>query len=134
MLGQQEWSEIDLVLRQHSARTTDIWDGNDRVAYVMAMTEFLEDANLQELHEYVTHEDTEAAPVGKAPRRQGQFKLFMSHLAVYESFVGEVDDVLTRYGVCSFVAHNSIEPSREWGGCHRCGPLAILLVPARAKA
>src|SRR5262249_42080402 len=71
-------------------------------------------------------------PVGPQPSRQGQFRLFMSHLAIHEEFVGAVGANLGRYGVSSFVAHVSIEPSEEWqnvieSALRSCDAMAVFL-------
>ena len=42
------------------------------------------------------------------------FRLFISHLAERRRFVADVQDKLLALGISSFVAHNDIEPTREW--------------------
>lgn len=112
LLSQQEWGDLDLILRQHGASVTDTWEG-DKYNYVIAMIEREPDDKLHELHQYVTGEVGDV-PTGPQPWRQGQLNLFMSHLATHQRFVGNVGENLSRSGVSSFVAHNSIEPSEEW--------------------
>ncbi|MGW8169485.1 MAG: toll/interleukin-1 receptor domain-containing protein [Sulfurovaceae bacterium] len=45
---------------------------------------------------------------------QGHFKLFISHLAKHKKQASVLQDVLKFYGISAFVAHEDIEPSREW--------------------
>jgi hypothetical protein len=44
----------------------------------------------------------------------GQVRLFLSHAAIHKGFVGEVAEHLGLSGIHGFVAHDSIEPTREW--------------------
>ena len=41
-------------------------------------------------------------------------RAFLSHSALYKGFVHEVAEALKSYGICGFVAHDSIEVTREW--------------------
>lgn len=45
---------------------------------------------------------------------QGYFKLFISHLATYKKTASALQDMLLIYGISGFVAHEDIEPSKEW--------------------
>lgn len=44
----------------------------------------------------------------------GHFRLFISHLAEHKDSAGRLKTALERYGITSFVAHEDIEPTREW--------------------
>lgn len=46
--------------------------------------------------------------------RPGYFKLFISHLATYKEKVGELKKSLLDFGISGFVAHDDIQPSKEW--------------------
>lgn len=46
--------------------------------------------------------------------KTGQFRLFLSHLSSFKKQTSNLQSALTQYGVSSFVAHEDIEPSREW--------------------
>lgn len=131
LLSQQSWSDIDLILRQYALPTTDSWQGNDRYAYVVDMIEHEPDDVLHPLHQYLIGESGDV-PTGAHPWGQGQLKLFMSHLAVHQQFVGEVAWNLSLYGVSCFVAHVSIEPSEEWQSAievalRSCDAMAVFL-------
>jgi hypothetical protein len=70
------------------------------------------EADLRRLHSFLVGES--GTPTVAQPWAQGQVKLFMSHLAVNQEFVGQVGSFVGWDGVSAFVAHTSIEPSREW--------------------
>lgn len=46
--------------------------------------------------------------------KEGYFKLFLSHLSQDKVKVHELKERLKLYGIDAFVAHDDIEPSREW--------------------
>lgn len=45
---------------------------------------------------------------------EGYFKLFLSHLAEHKVKVHQLKDSLRSYGISAFVAHDDIQPSKEW--------------------
>ena len=45
---------------------------------------------------------------------ENYFRLFMSHRATYRRFASELQAQLLAFGISSFVAHEDIEPTREW--------------------
>jgi len=46
--------------------------------------------------------------------RPNYFKLFISHLSTYKDKIHLLKIALEKYGISSFVAHDDIEPTREW--------------------
>jgi hypothetical protein len=46
--------------------------------------------------------------------KPGHFKLFISHLASFKKTIGYLKLELEKYGISSFVAHEDIEPTKEW--------------------
>jgi hypothetical protein len=61
----------------------------------------------------------QSAPGGEAVSSSGLWdddmvRVFLSHSAVHKAFVAEVADRLRVHGLLGFVAHDSIEVSREW--------------------
>ena len=46
--------------------------------------------------------------------KPGYFRLFISHVSANKVQASELKNELQLYGVSSFVAHNDIEPTREW--------------------
>jgi hypothetical protein len=71
---------------------------------------------------------------GSALWAPDSFRLFMSHVAVHKVFVSEVKKWLVRWGIDGFVAHEDIEPGREWEveierGLRTCDALVAFLTP-----
>ncbi len=46
--------------------------------------------------------------------KAGHFKLFVSHLATFKKNIGILKTDLEKYGISSFVAHEDIEPTKQW--------------------
>ncbi len=46
--------------------------------------------------------------------KTGHFKLFISHLSSFKKTIGHLKSDLEKYGISSFVAHEDIEPTKEW--------------------
>lgn len=46
--------------------------------------------------------------------KSGHFKLFVSHLASFKNKIGLLKAELEKYGISSFVAHEDIEPTKQW--------------------
>jgi hypothetical protein len=46
--------------------------------------------------------------------KPGYFKLFVSHLSSFKETVTALKNALENYGISSFVAHEDIEPAKEW--------------------
>lgn len=102
------------------------------------MVKNAEDAQLEELHRYLASESDHSSP-GKSPFRDGQLRIFMSHLAEHRDFVGRAGSRLALYGVEPFVAHDAIEPSLEWqqvieAALTDCDAMAVFLHAASLKA
>lgn len=66
--------------------------------------------------------------------KPGYFRLFLSHLASFKLQTSHLQSVLKKYAISAFVAHEDIEPSREWqqeieAGLHTMDALAAILMP-----
>ncbi|PMN90826.1 toll/interleukin-1 receptor domain-containing protein [Enterovibrio norvegicus] len=46
--------------------------------------------------------------------KAGHFRLFLSHLASFKVQTSRLQSALRRYAISSFVAHEDIEPTKEW--------------------
>jgi len=46
--------------------------------------------------------------------KPGHFKLFISHIASFKKTISLLKHKLEKYGISSFVAHEDIEPTKEW--------------------
>lgn len=46
--------------------------------------------------------------------KEGYFRLFLSHISSFKETTAHLKDALLKYGITAFVAHEDIQPSREW--------------------
>ena len=134
-LGTAEWALIDLTLRQFDLPWDNTWGGNNRSAYIMRMIEEGDDDVLLALGRHLGYEFGTARPqIEPSFWIQGYFRLFVSHLAEHRKFADEIQNELIGFGVSSFVAHNDIEPTREWQdeievALATCDGMLVLLHP-----
>lgn len=61
------------------------------------------------------------------------FRLFLSHLATFKVQTSHLQSVLKKYAISAFVAHEDIEPTRQWQdeielGLHTMDALAAILM------
>lgn len=66
--------------------------------------------------------------------KPGYFKLFISHLATFKKNTTALKNTLESYGISCFVAHEDIEPAKEWQmeierGLFTMDALCALLMP-----
>jgi hypothetical protein len=123
-----------VTLRQFSLPWSDTWRG-DRYDYILSMTEKSSDESLIDLALHVGYR-FEAAPIGLEPSfwRQGMLRVFLSHLAAHRLFAARLQDCLHSFGISTFVAHNDIEPTKDWqtqieAALSTCDSLVALLHP-----
>ncbi len=136
-LAKLEWSDIDLTLRTFGLNWTNRWDGNDRYGYCIKFVEEADDKQLLQLHRYLKGEEDSDEPIpsteeSKGPWETRGFKLFLSHLSKNKKAALALKEELQNYGIDVFVAHEDIEPSREWvreieKALSTCDALAALL-------
>jgi len=114
-LGGEEWSLIDVTLKQFGLPRADTWNGT-KSTYVLEMLEDARDRALIDLGQHVGYELDDALTPRVEPRfwRKGMLKVFISHLARERKVAAELQDALSLYGISCFVAHNDIEPTQEW--------------------
>lgn len=115
LLEPLEWREIDLVLSQHKLPISEFSSGGagDKYGYVLEMIGEADEDALRALHTYLVGE-SEDVPEEAQPWTPGYLKLFMSHIAIHQTFVGQIGAHLSGDGISAFVAHTSIDPSKEW--------------------
>lgn len=123
----EDWADIDLTLRVFDLPWTDSWDNNypsgnaqeTQYRYCLDMLERGDATRLLALSEYLSGASrTDAEPSSlqdiTGPWQPQRFKLFMSHITKDKKMVSEVKSKLMQYGIDSFVAHEDIEPTKEW--------------------
>jgi hypothetical protein len=119
-LGQQEWSDMDLILDEFGFPISDSWEG-DRSSYVMSMLYRADDEALAQLHSYLRPSSLPpASPQPDAfddpanPWSGTGFRLFLSHVTSHAEHAGALRQELARRSVDAFVAHDSISPTEDW--------------------
>lgn len=138
-LSTEEWSLIDLTLKQFDFPTTEEFSGN-KFDYILLHIQNGEDDNLLNLAYHLDVKtgsnesilsESELNPIFW---HDGYFKLFISHLASDKSNAQILKDRLERYGISGFVAHSDIEPTKEWQieiemALRTCDSLVALMIP-----
>ncbi len=80
------------------------------------------------------HNFSSVAPKEATFWKAGHFKLFLSHLASFKVNTARLQNALKQYAISSFVAHEDIEPSKEWqieieAALQTMDAMAALLMP-----
>src|SRR5574337_2156399 len=114
-LQRLSWNELDLTLRQFRLPWSPTWNG-DKPDYCMHHVEDGEDTALLDLYEHLNGKRFESVPRGDAAHlwEEGHFRLFLSHISSVKQLMSEIREALTSKGVDVFVAHEDIEPTKEW--------------------
>jgi hypothetical protein len=114
-LSTTTWQHVDLVLRQFKLPWSQEWHGpSDLDVYASSHLERGSDDQLLELEEYLFPEADAPRPAAVNRWKLGRFRLFMSHVQADKLLVSNVKNHLSRYGIDCFVAHEDIEPTKEW--------------------
>ena len=114
-LAAARWPEIDMTLDQFQLPLTEDWSGSNHGDYVIHRIRNADDESLLALASHLDYEYH--LPLQRREPtfwERDRFRLFLSHLAKHRNFAGDVQHHLADYGVSAFVAHNDIEPTREW--------------------
>ena len=99
----RSWSEIDLVLEEFGARTTDNWSGSDQAAYVIHMLRDVDDGTLTGMAEHLGI-DTGPDTIFDLPAfwADGQLRVFLSHLSQYKEYASDLQADLEDYSISAF--------------------------------
>jgi len=112
-LSQEEWSVIDLTLKEFGFPWSDQWNG-DRESYVVEMISNAEEGKLLEIAKHmgvISQLKTEHKPMFW---KEDDVRIFLSHLSNIKTQAKELRNALESYGIKAFVAHEDIEPTKEW--------------------
>lgn len=110
------WEDRRLVLYQFGFRVgdPDDWDGTAR-AYVIWHLEDASDETLVELDEYLLGGSSrDVLDPANLPWESGTFRLFISHTSANAELAGKLRGYFAPWRIDAFVAHTTIEPTREW--------------------
>ncbi|MEO1016318.1 MAG: toll/interleukin-1 receptor domain-containing protein [Pseudomonadota bacterium] len=131
-LSNEEWSLIDLTLSQFGQPTTDTWNG-EKYDYVIEMTKnAAEDELIAIAHHVGVSIETPKAGVDPPFWENGHLRVFISHLAANKRTAGNLQAAMSEYYMSGFVAHNDIEPTKEWQdeietALETCDAMVVLL-------
>ena len=113
-LSKEPRATVDLTMRQFGFGTSERWQG-DTHDYIIHFAEQGPDDKLVELGEHLGIASLSPAPASEPSFwQQGHFRLFLSHVSTHKGAVSQLRDHLGRLLISGFVAHNDIEPTREW--------------------
>jgi len=131
-----EWGELDLTLRQFGLPWSPQWNDGDKRDYCIHHVEQGEDKALLDLYEHFNGAKFELVPQGDGAHlwQEGCFRLFLTHISTAKKFVSGVKANLSPYAIDAFVAHEDIEPTREWeqeieAALDTCDALVAFLTP-----
>ncbi len=134
-LAAEEWPFLDTTLKVYRLPISDQWEGTKH-AYVLKMVAEASDQVLIDLAHHLgfDFEDSVFPSNQVACWEDGMLRIFISHLAIERKFAAELKVSLLKLGISSFVAHNDIEPTKEWqdeieGALASCDVLVALLHP-----
>jgi hypothetical protein len=131
-LSDETWADVYLTLDEFGIPYDDRQFGR---IYEMVLNAARQAADevLLELNAHL-HPDARGAPSSASggPFEADAFRLFVSHTHEHRKFAGELRESLTRLGIDAFVAHDTIEPTREWldeieSALRTCDALVALL-------
>ena len=131
------FSDIDTYFLGHGVPTQDNYPHNSKRAYAKDMLANVDDELLFKIADElgiieVPNNSTSAKDVSFW--KAGHFRLFLSHLASFKVQTSHLQTALSKYAISSFVAHEDIEPTKEWqneieAGLRTMDAIAAILMP-----
>jgi hypothetical protein len=112
-LSKEEWALVDLTLKQFKLPWTDQWGGN-KEDYVIEMLSTAKDAPLLELAKHLGVASQLETANEPSFWNENEARVFLSHLATNKIETTQLKDHLESFGISAFVAHEDIEPTKEW--------------------
>lgn len=131
------FSDIDVYFSGHNVPTEDSYPTNSKRSYSKDMLSKVSDEVIFKIAEELSLEipmanamSTKEVTFWKA----GHFKLFISHLASFKVQTSHLQSALRKYAISSFVAHEDIEPTKQWqeeieAALHTMDALVAILMP-----
>lgn len=113
-LAKEEWPLIDLTLTQFGLTIDNKWSGGEKETYIIDIIGTAKDSVLLDLAKHLgtaSELDTVEHPTFW---KQEDPRVFISHLATLKEKTTGLKEALAKYGIRAFVAHNDIEPTKEW--------------------
>lgn len=133
------FADIDTYFRSHGVPTQDNYPYNSKRSYAKDMLARVnEEVLLKIAGELGIVEISQNADAVREIEvgfwKPGNFRLFLSHLASFKVQTSNLQRALRKYAISSFVAHEDIEPTKEWqneieSGLKTMDALAAILMP-----
>jgi len=135
--ARMSFAEIDVYFGAHGIEFSSIQpSANSKRIYAReVLAKESEEVILKVANELeIQHGYSGVATTPPAYWRTGYFRVFISHLSEFKSQANKLKTALELYAISAFVAHEDIEPSREWQleiekGLHSMDALAVILTP-----
>ena len=114
-LSMNEWPVIDLTLKQFELPWAEQWNGDDPNGYVVEMVGQATDESLLSLANHLDYQES-VTPQGESTFWKPEHcRLFISHVPQFKVEASDLaEECLSRYAITAFVAHEDIEPTKEW--------------------
>jgi hypothetical protein len=135
-LAADDWTDIDLTLRQFGLPSSTSWDSSDKYGYCVRHIEDADGSSLITLgnHLFGNSGDDSISLGQELPWQVNRFRLFLGHISGEKKFVSAMKKHLADRGIDGFVAHEDIQPTRKWLdqielALETCDALAAILTP-----
>jgi hypothetical protein len=112
-LSNEEWTLLDLTLKQFGLPSRDQWGGS-KEEYVIEMISSANDERLLELAKHLGIVSQLESSVEPEFWSNSSPRVFLSHLASMKIDTSNLRVKLEQFGISTFVAHEDIEPTKEW--------------------
>ncbi len=135
--SRMSYSDIDVYLSAYGVDCKDFQPStNSKWIYVKELLANADENLLLTIADdlELDHNFSNVAPKEATFWKPGHFKLFLSHLASFKVNTARLQQAMKKYAISSFVAHEDIEPSKEWqieieAALHTMDAMAALLMP-----
>lgn len=111
------YDDIDIFLSAHDISTNHVKStvNSKRIYAKEALSKASEEKVLEIANELGIQHSFATKKISEATFwKSGYFKLFLSHLSSFKVQTAHLQSVLKKYAISGFVAHEDIEPSKEW--------------------
>lgn len=113
-LSKEDWALIDLTLKQFGLPYSETWGNNDRESYVIEMIDEAKDKPLLELAKHLGVASQLETLNEPEFWENIEARVFLSHLASNKVETSKLQLQLEKFGISAFVAHEDIEPTKQW--------------------
>lgn len=119
---QMTFSEIDSYFKTYDIPTDHQPSYNSKRVYVKEVLPKINDEVILQIADELNLDHTYGKPITQPQKtkedsdlwKPGHFRLFLSHLASFKVTISHLKVELEKFGISSFVAHEDIEPTKEW--------------------